>query len=68
MDVWGHSMRHRPEREIKFCTLKRSNPWSRCNGLQTVSGGLANKVDFEPTISANMKGFQPILTAHIRCK
>src|SRR5687767_6240408 len=24
-----HSTRHTPERELKFCTLNRSNPWSK---------------------------------------
>jgi hypothetical protein len=35
-----------------------------CNGPQTRSLGLANKGDFEPTISANMRGVKPTLTAN----
>jgi hypothetical protein len=27
--IKGHSTRHRPERDIKFCKVKRSNPWSK---------------------------------------
>ena len=56
----------------------------KCRGLQTVSDGLANKGDFEPTFGANKQtagltitanepifyanSLQIALSTHIRCK
>jgi hypothetical protein len=48
MDVWGHSTRHMPEREIKFCTLNRSNPWTQSadttRGITTVESQKAHSL------------------------
>jgi hypothetical protein len=35
-----------------------------CSGLQTAARGLANNVDFEPTILANESGLEPTFQAH----
>jgi hypothetical protein len=38
--------------------------FANCSGPQTMSSGLANKGDCEPTIRANMRGCEPTLTAN----
>jgi hypothetical protein len=41
---------------------------AKCNGLQTRSLGLANNVDFELILAANMRGREPTLAANeLRC-
>jgi hypothetical protein len=50
--------------KVTMMVLNNTRGPINCSGLQTVSGGLANNADFEPTISANRRGREPTFTAN----